>query len=150
MLTNSYPVMLTDSFIVTTSPVLTAYSARAEVPATPVIYENSGGRADSGDSGGSMGSEGSMASMGRSLRRSFSVGKQSDVARQRARQHRSASQTREGRPQHHEPRGGRGSGRSSEAAPSPVSPVLRRPLPAVPVPAVHQGHQRSVMSDIYR
>ena len=133
--------MLTDSFIVTTSPVLTAYSARAEVPATPVIYENSGGRADSGGSGGSM---------GRSLRRSFSVGKQSDVARQRARQHRSASQTREGRPQHHEPRGGRGSGRSSEAAPSPVSPVLRRPLPAVPVPAVHQGHQRSVMSDIYR
>ena len=144
MLTNSYPVMLTDSFIVTTSPVLTAYSARAEVPATPVIYENSGGRADSGGSGGS------GASMGRSLRRSFSVGKQSDVARQRARQHRSASQTREGRPQHHEPRGGRGSGRSSEAAPSPVSPVLRRPLPAVPVPAVHQGHQRSVMSDIYR
>ena len=141
MLTNSYPVMLTDSFIVTTSPVLTAYSARAEVPATPVIYENSGGRADSGGSG---------ASMGRSLRRSFSVGKQSDVARQRARQHRSASQTREGRPQHHEPRGGRGSGRSSEAAPSPVSPVLRRPLPAVPVPAVPQGHQRSVMSDIYR
>ena len=138
MLTNSYPVMLTDSFIVTTSPVLTAYSARAEVPATPVIYENSGGRADSG------------GSMGRSLRRSFSVGKQSDVARQRARKHRSASQTREGRPQHHEPRGGRGSGRSSEAAPSPVSPVLRRPLPAVPVPAVHQGHQRSVMSDIYR
>ena len=133
--------MLTDSFIVTTSPVLTAYSARAEVPATPVIYENSGGRADSGGSGGSM---------GRSLRRSFSVGKQSDVARQRARQHRSASQTREGGPQHHEPRGGRGSGRSSEAAPSPVSPVLRRPLPAVPVPAVPQGHQRSVMSDIYR
>ena len=132
MLTNSYPVMLTDSFIVTTSPVLTAYSARAEVPATPVIYENSGGSGASG------------------LRRSFSVGKQSDVARQRARQHRSASQTREGRPQHHEPRGGRGSGRSSEAAPSPVSPVLRRPLPAVPVPAVHQGHQRSVMSDIYR
>ena len=144
MLTNSYPVMLTDSFIVTTSPVLTAYSARAEVPATPVIYENSGG------SGGSMGSGASMSSGGRSLRRSFSVGKQSDVARQRARQHRSASQTREGRPQHHEPRGGRGSGRSSEAAPSPVSPVLRRPLPAVPVPAVHQGHQRSVMSDIYR
>ena len=141
MLTNSYPVMLTDSFIVTTSPVLTAYSARAEVPATPVIYENSAARADSGGSG---------ASMGRSLRRSFSVGKQSDVARQRARQHRSASQTREGRPQHHEPRGGRGSGRSSEAAPSPVSPVLRRPLPAVPVPAVPQGHQRSVMSDIYR
>ena len=141
MLSNSYPVMLTDSFIVTTSPVLTAYSARAEVPATPVIYENSGGRAGSGAS---------MGSMGRSLRRSFSVGKQSDVARQRARQHRSASQTREGRPQHHEPRGGRGSGRSSEAAPSPVSPVLRRPLPAVPVPAVHQGHQRSVMSDIYR
>ena len=138
MLTNSYPVMLTDSFIVTTSPVLTAYSARAEVPATPVIYENSAA------------SMGSGASMGRSLRRSFSVGKQSDVARQRARQHRSASQTREGRPQHHEPRGGRGSGRSSEAAPSPVSPVLRRPLPAVPVPAVHQGHQRSVMSDIYR
>ena len=135
MLTNSYPVMLTDSFIVTTSPVLTAYSARAEVPATPVIYENSGG------TGGSM---------GRSLRRSFSVGKQSDVARQRARQHRSASQTSERRLQHHEPRGGRGSGRSSEAAPSPVSPVLRRPLPAVPVPAVHQGHQRSVMSDIYR
>ena len=133
--------MLTDSFIVTTSPVLTAYSARAEVPATPVIYENSAA---------SMGSGGSGASMGRSLRRSFSVGKQSDVARQRARQHRSASQTREGRPQHHEPRGGRGSGRSSEAAPSPVSPVLRRPLPAVPVPAVHQGHQRSVMSDIYR
>ena len=133
--------MLTDSFIVTTSPVLTAYSARAEVPATPVIYENSGGSEGSGGSGGSM---------GRSLRRSFSVGKQSDVARQRARQHRSASQTREGRPQHHEPRGGRGSGRSSEAAPSPVSPVLRRPLPAVPVPAVHQGHQRSVMSDIYR
>ena len=129
MLTNSYPVMLTDSFIVTTSPVLTAYSTRAEVPATPVIYENSGGR---------------------SLRRSFSVGKQSDVARQRARQHRSASQTSERRLQHHEPRGGRGSGRSSEAAPSPVSPVLRRPLPAVPVPAVHQGHQRSVMSDIYR
>ena len=127
--------MLSDSFIVTTSPVLTAYSARAEVPATPVIYENSGG---------------SMGSGGRSLRRSFSVGKQSDVARQRARQHRSASQTREGRPQHHEPRGGRGSGRSSEPAPSPVSPVLRRPLPAVPVPAVHQGHQRSVMSDIYR
>ena len=127
--------MLTDSFIVTTSPVLTAYSARAEVPATPVIYENSGARADS---------------MGRSLRRSFSVGKQSDVARQRAGQHRSASQTREGGPQHHEPRGGRGSGRSSEAAPSPVSPVLRRPLPAVPAPAVHQGHQRSVMSDIYR
>ena len=138
MLTNSYPVMLTDSFIVTTSPVLTAYSTRAEVPATPVIYENNGG---------SMGSGGSM---GRSLRRSFSVGKQSDVARQRARQHRSASQTREGRPQHHEQRGGRGSGRSSEAAPSPVSPVLRRPLPAVPVPAVPQGHQRSVMSDIYR
>ena len=131
--------MLTDSFIVTTSPVLTAYSARAEVPATPVIYENSGGSMGSGGSGGS-----------RSLRRSFSVGKQSDVARQRARQHRSASQTREGRPQHHEPRGGRGSGRSSEAAPSPVSPVLRRPLPAVPAPAVHQGHQRSVMSDIYR
>ena len=130
--------MLTDSFIVTTSPVLTAYSTRAEVPATPVIYENSGGRADSGGSGG------------RSLRRSFSVGKQSDVARQRARQHRSASQTSERRLQHHEPRGGRGSGRSSEAAPSPVSPVLRRPLPAVPVPAVHQGHQRSVMSDIYR
>ena len=133
--------MLTDSFIVTTSPVLTAYSTRAEVPATPVIYENSAA---------SMGSGGSGASMGRSLRRSFSVGKQSDVARQRARQHRSASQTREGRPQHHEPRGGRGSGRSSEPAPSPVSPVLRRPLPAVPVPAVHQGHQRSVMSDIYR
>ena len=131
--------MLTDSFIVTTSPVLTAYSARAEVPATPVIYENSAA------SMGSMGSGGSM-----SLRRSFSVGKQSDVARQRARQHRSASQTREGRPQHHEPRGGRGSGRSSEVAPSPVSPVLRRPLPAVPAPAVHQGHQRSVMSDIYR
>ena len=127
--------MLTDSFIVTTSPVLTAYSARAEVPATPVIYENSAG------SGGSM---------GRSLRRSFSVGKQSDVSRQRARQHRSASQTREGHHQHHEPRGGRGSGRGTEPAPSPVSPVLRRPLPAVPAPAVHQGHQRSVMSDIYR
>ena len=130
--------MLTDSFIVTTSPVLTAYSARAEVPATPVIYENS---AASGGSGGSM---------GRSLRRSFSVGKQSDVSRQRARQHRSASQTREGHHHHHEPRGGRGSGRGTEPAPSPVSPVLRRPLPAVPAPAVHQGHQRSVMSDIYR
>ena len=130
--------MLTDSFIVTTSPVLTAYSARAEVPATPVIYENSADRADSG------------GSMGRSLRRSFSVGKQSDVSRQRARQHRSASQTREGHHHHHEPRGGRGSGRGTEAAPSPVSPVLRRPLPALPAPAVHQGHQRSVMSDIYR
>ena len=130
--------MLTDSFIVTTSPVLTAYSARAEVPATPVIYENS---ADSAASGGSM---------GRSLRRSFSVGKQSDVSRQRARQHRSASQTREGHHHHHEPRGGRGSGRGTEPAPSPVSPVLRRPLPAVPAPAVHKGHQRSVMSDIYR
>ena len=127
--------MLTDSFIVTTSPVLTAYSARAEVPATPVIYENSAA---------------SGASMGRSLRRSFSVGKQSDVSRQRARQHRSASQTREGHYHHHEPRGGRGSGRGTEPAPSPVSPVLRRPLPAVPAPAVHQGHQRSVMSDIYR
>ena len=133
--------MLTDSFIVTTSPVLTAYSARAEVPATPVIYENSAGSGGRADSGGSM---------GRSLRRSFSVGKQSDVSRQRARQHRSASQTREGHHQHHEPRGGRGSGRGTEPAPSPVSPVLRRPLPAVPAPAVHQGHQRSVMSDIYR
>ena len=136
--------MLTDSFIVTTSPVLTAYSARAEVPATPVIYENS---AASAASAGSMGSGGSM---GRSLRRSFSVGKQSDVSRQRARQHRSASQTREGHHHHHEPRGGRGSGRGTEPAPSPVSPVLRRPLPALPAPAVHKGHQRSVMSDIYR
>merc|ERR1712227_1084448 len=150
--------MLSNSFIVTTSPILTSYNRNGGE--TPVIYENSGYESKTY----------SNNTASRSLRRSFSVGRYSDLGRNTARKARSASQTRSNdmpgqeRDQIHDTTSRPGLKNSNTDTISRLgqrsdvyqSPISRRPLPRIPDTSSDCASissnlsQKSLLNDIYR
>jgi len=129
--------MLSSSFIVTQSPVLTSYTRSED----PRIYENT--RLNNARSSSAKITP-AQGTLNRTLRRSFSVGKYSDVGKYSTyRKTRSSSHSRECEPLHPSV--------TPMTRDKEVSPLSRRPLPEVPSPASQRDSpQRSLISDIYR